>query len=164
VPLAARFYNLGGTDFEATVERSLLELRDRFNLQAEWYDPYQMTAVAQHLTAQRVPMVEFPQTLPNLTEASQNLYDLVKGCNLQLYPDADMRLAVSRTVALEDAHGRGWRIAKEKASHKIDVIVALAQAALGAAKYGPTTRERDPLAEEAKRHSVEHLNATFWQR
>ena len=30
--------------------------------------------------------------------------------------------------------GRGWRIAKEKASHKIDVVVALAQAALGAAK------------------------------
>jgi hypothetical protein len=31
-------------------------------------------------------------------------------------------------VALEIA--RGWRIAKEKASHKIDVIVALAMAAL----------------------------------
>jgi len=27
---------------------------------------------------------------------------------------------------------RGWRLAKEKASHKIDVIVALAMAALGA--------------------------------
>ena len=41
-----------------------------------------------------------------------------------------MRLAVSRCVALETT--RGWRIAKEKTSHKIDVIVALAQAALGA--------------------------------
>jgi len=151
-------------DFEATIERSLLELRDRFNVQAVWYDPYQMTAVAQRLTAQRVPMVEFPQTMPNLTEASQNLYDLVKGRNLQLYPDADMRIAVSRSVALEDSHWRGWRIAKEKAAHKIDVIVALAQAALGAAKFGPTTRPRDPEAEEAKRRYFRWLNANLYSR
>jgi hypothetical protein len=41
---------------------------------------------------------------------------------------------VSRGVALEVA--RGWRIAKEKASHKIDVVVALAMAALGAVQQG----------------------------
>jgi hypothetical protein len=35
-----------------------------------------------------------------------------------------------RAVASESA--RGWNIAKEKQSHKIDVIVALAMAALGA--------------------------------
>jgi hypothetical protein len=38
-----------------------------------------------------------------------------------------MRLAVHRSVAIENL--RGWRIAKEKASHKIDMIVAMAQAA-----------------------------------
>ena len=45
-----------------------------------------------------------------------------------------MRLAVSRSVAVETS--RGWRIAKEKASHKIDVVVALAMAALGAVRQG----------------------------
>ena len=35
--------------------------------------------------------------------------------------------APSRAVAIET--GRGWRISKEKQSHKIDVIVALAMAA-----------------------------------
>ena len=45
-----------------------------------------------------------------------------------------MRLAAIRAVALETS--RGWRIAKEKASHKIDPIVALAQAVLGAVKQG----------------------------
>ena len=45
-----------------------------------------------------------------------------------------MRLAVSRCVALETS--RGWRIAKEKASHKIDVVVALAMASLGAVLNG----------------------------
>jgi hypothetical protein len=68
--------------------------------------------------------------VPNLTEASSNLYELIKGRNLAVYRDDAIRLAVSRAVALETP--RGWRIAKEKASHKIDVVVALAQAALGA--------------------------------
>jgi hypothetical protein len=72
--------------------------------------------------------------MPNLTEASTNLYELLKGRNLVAYVDDDLRLAVSRCVALETS--RGWRIAKEKASHKIDAIVALAQAALGAVQQG----------------------------
>jgi len=41
-----------------------------------------------------------------------------------------MRLALSRCVAVESP--RGWRIAKEKASHKVDVIIALAQACFAA--------------------------------
>jgi hypothetical protein len=37
-----------------------------------------------------------------------------------------MRLAISRAVAIETP--RGWKISKEKQSHKIDVVVALAMA------------------------------------
>ena len=116
-------------DFEATVERTLLEMRGRYEVRELRYDPYQLVAVAQRLTAVGLPMVEFPQTVPNLTEASTNLYELIKGRNLTVYPDEEMRLSVSHAVALETS--RGWRIAKEKVSHKIDVVVALAQAALG---------------------------------
>ena len=119
-------------DFEQTVERTLLELCRAFYVRQMFYDPYQLVAVAQRLQKARVPMVEFPQSVGNLTEASSNLYDLIQGRNLTVYPDAALRLAVSRAVAVES--GRGWRITKEKASHKIDVVVALAQAALGAAK------------------------------
>ena len=117
-------------DFEDTVEKTLLDLRGRFAVREIRYDPYQLVAVAQRLKRAGLPMAEFPQTVGNLTEASSNLYDLVKGRNLTVYPDRDIRLAVSRAVAVESS--RGWRIAKEKASHKIDVVVALAQAALGA--------------------------------
>jgi len=119
-------------DFEATIEETLLDLNRRFNLREVRYDPYQMVGSAQRLQKAGLPMVEFPQTVGNLTEASSNLYDLIKGKNLLVYPDDAMRLAVNRAVALETS--RGWRIAKEKASHKIDVVVALAQAALGAVK------------------------------
>ena len=45
---------------------------------------------------------------------------------MRCYPDAAMRLAVSRAIARETP--RGWKIAKEKSSHKIDVVVALAMA------------------------------------
>jgi phage terminase large subunit-like protein len=121
-------------DFEATIERTLLDLGKRFRVRAVLYDPYQMQAVAQRLLRAGVPMREFPQSVPNLTEASTNLFELIKGGGLAAYPDADVRLAVQRCVALEST--RGWRIAKEKASHKIDIVVALGMAALAAVRGG----------------------------
>ena len=75
-------------------------------------------------------MTEFPQSVPHLTSMGQNLFELIKERNLTLYPDREMRLAVSHTIAVQNP--RGWRIAKEKTSHKIDVIVALGMAALAA--------------------------------
>ena len=64
-------------DFEATVERTLLDLCRSFYVRRVFYDPYQLVAVAQRLMKAHVPMVEFPQTVGNLTEASSNLYDLI---------------------------------------------------------------------------------------
>ena len=89
-------------DFERTVEKSLLDLRRRFRVREVRFDPYQLVAVAQRLTAAGLPMIEFPQSVPNLTEASTNLYELLKGRNLVAYADDDLLLAVSRCVALED--------------------------------------------------------------
>ena len=121
-------------DFEMMVEATIEDFARRFRVREVRYDPYQMQAVAQRLTRTGICMSEFPQSVPNLTEASTNLYELVKGRGIVLYPDADIRLAFNRAVALETT--RGWRIAKEKASHKIDVIVALAMAAHGAVHNG----------------------------
>jgi phage terminase large subunit-like protein len=121
-------------DFEATIESTLLEMVRRFRVVAVKYDPFQMAASAQRLSARHVPMIEFPQTVGNLTGASQNLFELIKSGNLIVYPDEQVRLALARSIAIETP--RGWRIAKEKQSHKIDVVVALAQAALGAVQGG----------------------------
>ncbi len=126
-------------NFEAQVEYELLNFRQRYAVKQIVYDPYQMVAVAQRLSKRGLPMAEFTQTLPNLTEASNNLYELIKARNLVVYPDAAMRKSVLQTVASESA--RGWKLAKEKQSHKIDVVVALAMAALAAVQqkgvYGP---------------------------
>ena len=112
-------------DFEATIEKTLLDLSNRFQIRKVLFDPYQMQASAQRLAKLGIKIEEFPQSSPNLTAASQNcLIDRGRGsCS---YPDAAMRLAVARAIAVETP--RGWRISKEKASHKIDVVVALAMA------------------------------------
>jgi len=114
-------------DFERTIEATLRELRGRFDVRAVRFDPWQLVAVAQRLTVAGLPMVEFPQTLDRLTAVGSCLYELMKYGNLETYADPDIRRAVAQAVAKETA--RGWRIAKEKASHKIDVVVALAMAA-----------------------------------
>jgi phage terminase large subunit-like protein len=112
-------------DFGA-IEAALVDLSKRFRLRKVLYDPYQMAASAQRLVKLGLPLEELPQTSANLTAMSQNLYELIQSQSLVCYPDAAMRLAVSRAVAVETP--RGWRISKEKASHKIDVVVALAMA------------------------------------
>src|SRR5256885_3069613 len=103
-------------DFEVAIEGTLKDLARRFEVRSVRFDPYQMVSLAQRLTSAGIPMAEFPQSVPNLTGSSTNLYDLIKGRNLALYRDDGMRLAANRAIALETS--RGWRIAKEKQSHK----------------------------------------------
>jgi phage terminase large subunit-like protein len=119
-------------DFEITIEAYLLDLNRRFQVQQILFDPWQMQSVAQRLQKQTLPIEEFPQSSPNLTAASQNLFDLIESQGIILYPDEQMRLAVSRAIAIETP--RGWRIGKEKGSHKIDIVVALGMACLAAVK------------------------------
>ena len=99
-------------NFEHTVEATLIDWRKRFVLRAIWYDPYQMQASAQRLAKAGMPIEEYPQTVPNLTAATQNLFDLIQSRSLVLYPDANMRLAASRSVIVESS--RGWRLDKLK--------------------------------------------------
>ena len=88
-------------DFEATIERTLCELRERFAVCKILFDPSQMQAVAQRLLNQGLPIEEFPQSPANLTAASQNLYELIESQNLVVYPSEALRLAVSRAIAVE---------------------------------------------------------------
>jgi phage terminase large subunit-like protein len=114
-------------DFEATIDRTVRDMWGRFAVRGVYFDPYQMMAVAQRLTSSGVRMREFPQTVANLTAIGSNLYELIKGGGIEFYRSDEIRLAISRTIALETP--RGMRLAKEKSSHKIDVVIALAMAA-----------------------------------
>lgn len=81
-----------------------------------------------------IPIREFPQTVANTTLMGQTLFDLLNGQKLILYSAEDLRWQAMNTVAVENP--RGWRIAKEKASKKIDAISALAMACCAAIERG----------------------------
>jgi phage terminase large subunit-like protein len=134
-------------DFELSIEAALLDLARCFRVRTILYDPWQMQSTSQRLIKAGLPMEEFPQSSPNLTAASQNLFDLIESQAIVLYPDAPMRTAVQRCVAIEGP--RGWRIGKEKSAFKIDVVVALAMACYAAVQgAGKSTYTLDPFQDD----------------
>lgn len=110
-------------ELEETIEAFLLQLRREYRIGSVLFDPYQMQRSASELRKAGVPMVELPQTSGNLTGAGQALYDLIRERKLRMYPDGGLRQHALNAAAVETA--RGWRLAKEKSSRKIDGVVAL---------------------------------------
>ncbi len=121
-------------DLEETVEAFVLSLHRRYRIARVLVDPFQMARSVQTLRKAGVSVEEYPQTSANLTAAGQNLYDLIRQRGLVAYPDEELRRHVLNAVAVES--GRGWRLAKEKASRKIDGCVALSFACLDAVEHG----------------------------
>ena len=127
-------------DLEDTIEAYLLQLRDEFRVGYALADPFQMQRSLVTLRKARVLIEEFPQSAGNLTRMGQQLFDLLNGRRLRMYPAEDLRTQALNTVAVE--HPRGWRIAKEKTSKKIDSIVALAMACVAAVEAQASARTR----------------------
>jgi hypothetical protein len=127
-----RYVRFSNRPFEVKRFQTIHYLQCRCRSRARYFDPFQMVSTSQRLAKAHVPIEPFAQTLPNLTAMTENLFDLIQSRSLALYPDATMRLAASRAVLVESS--RGQRIGKEKQSHHIDVIVALAMACLAAVK------------------------------
>lgn len=117
-------------NLEHTVEAYLREVHTHNAVRQILIDPWQAARSIQTLKTAGLPIEEFPQTVSNTTKMAQTLYDLLKGRNLVLYPDDELRQQALNTIAIETP--RGLRIAKEKASRKIDAIVALAMACVAA--------------------------------
>lgn len=121
-------------DIDQTIGSFIRELDKGYSIAQVNYDPYQLHDLSGRLRSDGINMVEFAQSVPNLTSMGSNLYELIKARNILLYPDQAMRQAASHAIALQSA--RGWRIAKEKTAFKIDVIVALAMGCLAAVENG----------------------------
>jgi phage terminase large subunit-like protein len=130
-------------DFEATIEATLLDWRQRYALRGVYYDPFQMAATAQRLQRAGIRMIEYPQTPANLTAMGSNLFGLIRARSIIAYPDNAIHTALSHAIVKESA--RGLQISKEKASHKIDVVVALAMAALAAVEGAIKVPQRIPI-------------------
>src|SRR5215470_20028343 len=81
-----------------------------------------------------IPIEPFPQTLPNLTLATESLYSRLSNRRLRVYPAPDLRAHVLNAASVETS--RGLRLSKEKQSLKIDGAVALSFAIVAAESSG----------------------------
>src|SRR5262249_51202072 len=128
------------------IEDYILELRKRHRVVRVYADPYQAMQMIQSLQKKMGVTVvqEFPQTVPNTTMMGEELYALIKNKNIVSYADNELLAHVTNATGVETA--RGFRIAKEKASKKIDLAAALAMACCAALQVGkPITTSAIPI-------------------
>lgn len=123
-------------DLDATVEKELLSLYNKFKVVSIVYDPTHLVQTMLRLKSKGLPTYEFPQTGDKMLSASQLLFDLLKNKNLEAYPEEVLRKHIQMAVA--EAGPRGFRIKKGKvnARHHIDGAVALAMACHEAVSSG----------------------------
>jgi phage terminase large subunit-like protein len=118
-------------DFEATIEFYLRRLESyTTRIEKILVDPFQMHRTITTLEAAGLPIEAFPQTQPNLTLATETLYNALSNRRIMLYAADDLRQHVLNAASVETA--RGFRLSKEKASLKIDGAVALSFACVAA--------------------------------
>jgi hypothetical protein len=91
-------------EFEA-IEDYPFDLARRYKIIQVLFDPTQMIATAQRLTARGINMKEFTQTPSNLSSMTQNLFDLIHDGRLTMYPDEQLRAALLDTHAIETRTG-----------------------------------------------------------
>jgi len=150
-------------DLEATMETYIRELDKGYTVVECRYDPWQLHRSATTLKQANIKMVEFPQTVSNLTDIGQAVYDAVKHKNLKLYSDAELRKEACFAVAKETP--RGIQIVKVKRGHQIDAVVALATAVCAASSEGEKPmpgvffaggdRPREGMTEEERARRIE---------
>ncbi|MDP2659920.1 MAG: hypothetical protein Q8R28_04240, partial [Dehalococcoidia bacterium] len=116
-------------DLDETVKPEILRLHKAGNLVACYYDPYQLHSIGLDLEKAGVKMIELPQTSGRIA-ADQQLYDGIIAQTVRHSGDPQLTEHALAAVALETP--RGFRLAKERASSKIDLMVALSMANYGA--------------------------------
>lgn len=115
------------------VEDEILRLRDAGLLDCVVYDPYQLHSIALDLEKRGVRMIEFPQTNMR-TEADQQLYDAIIGGRVEHFNHRILNEHIANAIATESV--RGFRLAKDKTTKKIDAAVALSMSLYGLKKFG----------------------------
>ena len=114
-------------DFEKTLEQYILDRHNEgFNIAAIVYDPTQLHRSMTRLALTIPNVKEYPQTLANMTKASETLFGLFKNEKIWVYKDDELREHLKHAQAEEK--GKGFRIVKPRkaAVHHTDAAIALA--------------------------------------
>lgn len=110
------------TDFDQ-IERDLAEDLRRFSVTEVAFDPWQATQLASHMLEQGAPMVEYRQTVANMSEPMKQLQALVLQGKLVHDGNPVMTWMISNVVAHLDAKDNIYP-RKERPENKIDGPVA----------------------------------------
>jgi phage terminase large subunit-like protein len=117
-------------DYSA-IEEELLDTARLVTVEEAAYDAFNATQFSTRMQAEGMPMVEFPQTVANMSEPMKELYALVKSGKLQHNGCPVMTWMMGNVVAKEDAKENIFP-RKDAARNKIDgpvaAIFALARA------------------------------------
>jgi phage terminase large subunit-like protein len=108
----------------AEVENYLRKKHRELNLVAVAYDPALFERSAQQLEAERLPMIEVPQTDPRMVPACQATYELITQGRLEHDGDPVFARHIASAAAVEARNG-GWRLKKAKARARMDAAIAL---------------------------------------
>lgn len=106
----------------AEVQQWILDLHDRHQVVAVYFDPHQFSFAAQQLKDWKVKMIEMPQGAKR-EESDTGYLELIRGHMLRNYPAPDLRDHVLHAVGRETRSG-GIRIDKRKTTLHIDGAVA----------------------------------------
>lgn len=132
-------------DLDQGLKAAILELHEAHAVAAVVFDHHQMHSISLELERAGVRMIDMPQTTARVA-ADQSLYDAVMGRTIRHFNHPELNQAIANAVAVETP--RGFRLAKEKTSRKIDAAVSLSMAAWGVPTYGAyqSLPDRQPTA------------------
>jgi phage terminase large subunit-like protein len=109
-------------DFDQIEESIVADMTQMQDLREVPFDPWQATQLASHMIDQGVPMVEYRQTVQNMSEPMKQLEALVLQGKLVHDGNAAMTWMVSNVVAHTDAKDNIYP-RKERNENKIDGVV-----------------------------------------
>ena len=100
-----------------------------FDLRAVRIDPWQAYSMIGTLQREGIRIVEYTQSPDHLGKMANTMIELFKSQGLILYDAQDIKKAVQNAALIETP--RGYKLAKDHQTGKIDLLVALAMGAVG---------------------------------
>ncbi len=135
-PRADPEYRVPVADVEQAIRAACL----RWRVREVVADPFRWTRTLQALDAERIPIVEFPQSAARMTPATTGTYEAAVNGDLSHSGHADLARHVGNAVLTEDA--RGVRLGKHRrhSTRRIDLAVCLVMAHSRATFHAATPR------------------------
>jgi phage terminase large subunit-like protein len=112
----------------ADVEDAIRQAARRWQVREVAADPFRWTRTLQALEAEGLPVVEFPQSAPRMTRATNALFEAIM--NGQVTHAGDVRLGRHVANCVLKVDSRGHRLAKQHrdSRRKIDAAVSMVMA------------------------------------